>query len=82
MKPLLIELDTETLRAAENAARKAGCPLAEWASRCVENAAALSERGWPDGYFEQLSTFSDTDLQDVEEVAVPLDDVVISPAES
>ncbi|MDF1815707.1 MAG: ribbon-helix-helix domain-containing protein [Verrucomicrobiales bacterium] len=72
MASLTIYLDDETLKAVENAAREQGRSVSSWAGRLLFEAAKPLE-SWPEAYFDTIESFSESTIEEPDEIAVPLD---------
>lgn len=65
-------LDEKTQTKAKNAAKRANCSLAQWASEQL-SATADEGQSWPEGYFDLFGSVQDPSLKEVEAIEPELD---------
>ena len=74
MTRLTIDLDEDTLKAVEAAAKVDGKSISGWArDRLTE--ASRTEKEWPHRYFETIAGFGGTEIEEPPEVIIPLDQI-------
>lgn len=74
MATLTIYLDDETLDSVTAAAKRENKSVSGWAREHLKEAAKPS-KGWPEGYFEKIKSWGESDLEAPEEIPIPLDDI-------
>lgn len=67
MAQLTIYLDEESHRLVEEAAKREGCSLSQWARGHLVTAA--HPKGWPEGFFELFGSIGDESFVEPEELA-------------
>lgn len=81
MATLTIYLDEETLGSVAAAARREKKSVSGWAREHLKEAAKPA-KGWPVGYFEQIMSWGESDIEEPGEIPIPLDDIILDEPEA